>query len=141
MNKLKITPESLNIAEVYLSTLDIDKTADALDVSRVRVAEVLKEKEVKTFLDTVYQEVGYRNKHKLGKLMDDLIDKKLEELEDADISSSKDITELLALQHKMTIENKRLDIELIKAQNAGPSTQINLQTNNYDSLVDRILKA
>jgi len=141
MNKLKLAPENLEVANIYLSTLDVEATANALDISQVKVTEILKEKEVKTFLDTVCQEVGYRNKHKLGKLMDDLIDKKLEELEDADISSSKDITELLALQHKMTIENKRLDIELIKAQNAGPSTQINLQTNNYDSLVDRILKA
>ena len=140
MKELKINAEHLDIAEVYLRTLDIADTAQALDISKERVTKTLNKREVKSFLSTIYQEAGYRNKHKLGDLMDSLIDKKLEELEDADIGSSKDITDLVALAHKMSIENKKLDIELEKVKSQGPSTQINVQ-NNYDSLVDRIMKA
>lgn len=138
MKELKINPENLHIAEVYLRTLDAQETADALSLPRETVTKALNKREVKSFLDTVYREQGYRNKHKLGKLMDSLIDKKLEELEDADISSSKDIADLVALSHKMSLENRKLDIEAGKE--GTPSTQINVQ-NNYDSLVERIIKA
>ena len=139
MKELTISPENLNIAEVYLKTLNIEDTAYALDISKETVTIALQKREVKSFLSTIYAEAGYRNKHKLGDLMDTIIDKKLEELEDADIGSSKDITELIALSHKMSVENKKLEIEMIKAIYIVPSTQIKLQ-NNYDSLVERILK-
>jgi len=140
MKELKIAPEHLLVAETYLQTLNISETAQALGVTDDKIAQTLKKKEVKTFLDVIYADVGYRNKHRLGDLMDTLIEKKLEELEDADIGSSKDIADLVALSHKISLENKKMDIELIKAENQGPSTQINVQ-HNYDSLVERIIKA
>lgn len=136
MKELKINPENLHVAEVYLRTLNVEDTAQALSLPREDVAKVLKKKEVKSFLDTVYSEQGYRNKHKLGQLLDSLIDKKMEELEDADIGSSKDIADLISLAHKMSLENRKQD----EVKDATPSTQINVQ-NNYDSLVERIIKA
>ena len=141
MKQLCISPEALLIAETYLETLNIGATALALSLPKDQVVDAMKKAEVKSFLDVVYQDVGYRNKHRLGSLMDNLIDKKLEEMEDAGLeSSNKDIADLIALQHKMSIENKKLDLELVKAQNQVPSTQINVQ-KNYNSLVERILTA
>ena len=140
MKSLTIAPENLSVAEAYLETLSIDATSQALQIPKDQVVNILKKKEVKTFLDTIYQDVGYRNKNKLGTLMDTLIEKKMEELEDADIGSSKDILDLIALQHKMALENKKLDLELIKAENQAPSTQINVQ-QNYTALVERIIGA
>ena len=135
MKELKIAPENLEVAEAYLTTLSIQEVSQVLDLPTDKVASILKKREVKSFLDTVYQDVGYRNRNKLGNLMDTLIDKKLEELEEADTGSSKDIADLVLLAHKMALENKKLDIE------TTPSTQVNIQQNNYDSLVERILKA
>jgi len=140
VKELQINPENLLIAEVYLSSLDINQTALQLDIPVETVTKALSKKEVKSFLGTIYAEAGYRNKHRLGALMDNLIEKKLEELEDADIGSSKDITELISLAHKMAIDNKKLEIELEKAKNEGPKTQLNVQ-NNYSGLVERIMGA
>ena len=73
--------------------------------------------------------------------------KKLQELEEADISSSKDIADLLALSHKMRMDELAAMTKLIEAQTKQETVrnQTNIQINealpgNYGALVEKIMK-
>ena len=61
--------------------------------------------------------------------MDAIIKKKFQELEEADVGSSKDIIEILALSHKMTMEQMARQLEIEKIQNANIKSQVNVQIN------------
>jgi hypothetical protein len=77
-------------------------------------------------------------------LMDTVIEKKLEEMAEADIGSSKDILEILALSHKMSIEilDRQIKYELAKASNIKNQTnvQINNPSSNYEALLEKLWK-
>jgi len=62
--------------------------------------------------------------------MDAIIKKKFQELEEAEIGSNKDISELLALSHKMTMEQMDRQIELEKIRNSQVKSQVNVQIND-----------
>ena len=72
-----------------------------------------------------------------------IIKRKLQELDEAEIGSQKDIIEILALQHKMTMEilDKEIKLESLKA--AKINNQTNVQLNNYggnhSSLIERLI--
>ena len=97
---VEISPEYLSVAETYLKCQNIEETALALGLSKERTAQIVSKREVKQYIDTVYMDYGYRNRFKLGAALDKIIDKKMEELDEAEIGSSIDILEILALSHK-----------------------------------------
>lgn len=141
--EIAIAPEALEVAQTYLMTMSVELTAKELKMSRHEVAQWLDNKQVKAFVDRVFLEQGYNNRFRLQAVMDDLIEKKLEELDDADLGSNKDIADLLVMKHKMATEQLKLMIEYEKAKT--PSSQTNVQVNNqfgenYGKLLDKLLK-
>ena len=86
-----INPEGLELANCYLRTLDIEETARELQISPELVTDLLEKKEVKRYIDKVFIEQGYRNKFRLGALLDKIIDSKIAEAEETDIYSNKDL--------------------------------------------------
>lgn len=144
---LKISPEALEIANAYLESQSIDKVSSLLEVPPDEVASILSRREVKAYIDNVFFDVGFNNKFKMRQLMDTLIMKKLEEMDEAEIGSSKDIADLIALSHKITIEllDKQIQLEKLR-QGSGPKTQVNMQVNEfgdgskYGSLIERLMK-
>lgn len=101
-----------------------------------KVVEILEKTEVKTYLNSVYLDQGYRNRDRLGKLMDRIIEKKLEEMEESEMGSNKDIAELIAMAHKM-----RMD-EIKAAQK--PGNVINVDANlggGYGKLMNALTGA
>ena len=144
---LNISPEALTIANTYLQTQDISETSRVVGVSLDVVSAYLSRREVKAYIDNVFMDVGYNNRGRMRSLMDQIINKKLEEMQEADIGSSKDITELLALSHKMTMDLLDKQIKLIEAQNKihNIKNQTNVQINdtggtNYQALLDKLTK-
>lgn len=143
---LEISPEALEIANAYLQCQDLGKTADDLGVSRDLVATTLNKREVKAYVDSVFFNIGFNNRFKMRNLMDAVIQKKLAEMDEADIGSNKDITELLALSHKMTVElmDREIALEKLKQGNKVVS-QTNVQINEggggsrYGSLIQQLL--
>jgi molybdenum cofactor biosynthesis enzyme len=80
--------------------------------------------------------------------MDMLISKKFQELDEAGVGSSKDIADLLALSHKMTMEQLDREIQLEKVRGSNIKSQVNVQINdggatgsNYGSLLEKLLKS
>ena len=143
---LAISPEALEIANTYLQCQDIGKAADDLGISREMVATTLSKREVKAYVDSVFFNLGFNNRFKMRNLMDMVIQKKLQEMDEADIGSNKDITELLALSHKMTVELMDREIALEKLKQGNKVvTQTNVQINEggggtrYGSLIQQLL--
>lgn len=138
-----ISPEGLTIAETYLETQDISETAKALGISEIQVSQYLDKPEVKNFVSDVYLNAGYRNRFKLADLMDSIIEKKMEELNEAEIGSSKDILEILQFAHKMRMDEMNAMAKLEAARAAGVKNQTNIQINggdtNYGKLLDTLL--
>jgi len=62
--------------------------------------------------------------------MDAIIKKKFQDLEEADVGSSKDIIEILALSHKMSMEYLQKQIDLEKLQQQNIKSQVNVQIND-----------
>jgi hypothetical protein len=143
--EVDISPEGLEIANLYLSSSgDCNLVAETLGVPLQQVTKELNRREVKRYIDTIYMDMGYRNRFALSKVLDSVIGKKLEEMEEAEIGSSKDIADLLLLAHKMRMEeidamlkyeklqqNRELAYikERSKVIHTGPT--INIQDNSY----------
>lgn len=105
MNDLvKISPEGLEVANTYLATGSISQTAKLLCVPELEISTYLNRREVKKYVDQVFMDQGYRNRNKLFSLLDDIIDQKVQEAVESETYSKKDIVEIIALMHKMRME-------------------------------------
>ena len=126
---LEISPESLEIANCYLQNQDVQAVAEMLEIPAHMVTVTLARKDVKAYIDQVFFDVGFNNRFKMRAAMDALIKKKFQELEEADIGSNKDISELLALSHKMSMDQLDRQIELEKVRSSQVRSQVNVQIN------------
>ena len=139
-----ISPEGLEVANVYLTTQSIEKTAQELCVSKETVSGILSRPEIRSYIDNIFLDSGFNNRFKLRALMDAIITKKLQDMDEADTGSTKDISELLALSHKMTMEEMSREIELEKLRQSNIRTQTNIQINDggnnkYESLIQKLI--
>ena len=108
---------------------------------------MLNRREVKQYIDTVYLDTGYRNRFKLADTLDTLIEKKMEEAEESEIYTSKDLADLLQMAHKMRIDEMKAQTELEKAKATNIKNQTNIQVNdggfgqgNYGKLMEKLLR-
>jgi hypothetical protein len=140
---IDISPEALEVANCYLQNQSIPKVADDLGIPVEVVTQYLARREVKSYIDSVFMDLGFNNRFKLRRAMDALLAKKFQELDEAGIGSNKDIAELMALSHKMSMEEMDRQIALKKLEQGGPKMQTNIQINengsNYGSLIERLI--
>jgi uncharacterized protein YajQ (UPF0234 family) len=146
---LTISPEHLEVANCFLQCSDSVKVADLLDVPVDMVIDILKLPHIKRYIDHVFMETGFNNQHTMRRAMDAVINKKFQELEEAGTGSTKDIADLLALSHKMSMEqlHLQLEIEKIRQKDTNIKNQVNVQINEgivgdntrYGDLINRLL--
>ena len=144
---LNISPEALEIANSYLQCSDARLVADELGLGIDQVSQVLSRREVKSYINQVYFDLGFNNRFKMRRAMDAVLQRKFREMEEADTGSNKDIAELLALSHKMTMEvlDREIQLEKLRAGDAGPKNQVNVQINEggdgtkYGALIAKLL--
>ncbi len=144
---IAISPEALQVANAYLQNPDLTKVAENLDVPKELVSDILDRKEVRAYINNVFFSLGFNNRFQMRDLMDTIIKKKLQEMDESDTGSTKDITEILALSHKMTIELLDKEIALEKIRSANQlKNQVNVQINDnaggskYSSLIEQLIK-
>lgn len=145
---LEISPEALEVANCYLQEQDISKVADSLDIPPEMVTQILARREVKAYVDQVFYNLGFNNRFKIRDAMDAIIAKKFRDMDESETGSTKDISELLALSHKMTMENldREIKLETLRSNNAVKN-QTNIQINDnaggskYTSLIERLMSA
>ena len=143
---IEISPEALEVANCYLQVQDIRAVSDQLDVPVDLVSDILCRREVKAYIDHVFLDSGFNNRYKMRRAMDAIISKKFAEMEEASTGSTKDILEIMALSHKMTMDqmDRQIKLEQLRAERAGPKTQVNVQVNNegatnYDRLLNKLM--
>lgn len=130
-------PEWLEVANSYLVTQSAKDTAEALSVPLHVVTECLARKDVRDYLNQIYLDTGYRNRDRLGAVLDKIIESKLEEAVETGIYTSKDLLEILALVHKMRMEEIKNSPVEIKQQT---NVQINdASGTNYSKLMETLL--
>lgn len=141
---IAISPEALEIANSYLQCQNLTEVAEALQLPLAMVSQTLSRRDVKAYIDNVFFDVGFNNRFKMRSAMDALIRQKFQELEEAQTGSNKDIAELLALSHKMTMEQLDKQIELEKLRDpSSVRNQVNVQINGegsrYGALIQQLV--
>ncbi len=132
-NYVALSPESLDIANAYLMYGSAKDTAEQLQIPEHEVIQLLERQDVKDYINGVYLDRGYRNRHKIGQVLDKMIESKLEEAEESGIYTSKDLFDLLTLAHKMRMDE-------LKTPSQGTTVNIaNFGQGNYGSLMERLL--
>ncbi|RZK45221.1 MAG: hypothetical protein EOO61_00765 [Hymenobacter sp.] len=133
----KLGPEHIEIANGYLTYGTVQDTAEQLEVAQHEVVRILQMPEVKRYLDGIYLDMGYRNRDAIGRAFDKIIAAKLEEAEETGVYSSKDIADLLMMQHKMRMD----EIKALKEAGPGVAVQVNNNAPNYgDSNWGRLME-
>ena len=143
---LQIDPEMLEVANCYLQTQDARAVSAELDLPVETVTKYLARAEVKAYINQVFFDLGFNNRFKMRAAMDAILKKKFAEMEEADVGSSKDIAELMALSHKMSMELMDKEIQLLKLrEGANMKNQVNVQINEggdgtkYGALISKLL--
>ena len=142
-----ISPEGLEVANSYLQFGNIRGVCDHLEGAENKVVEILNKREVKKYIDTVYLDIGYRNKNNIGSVLDEMIASKLEEAQESGIYSSKDLADLLQMAHKMRMDEIKAQADLAKTESNNIKNQTNVQINeavpfgqgNYGKLMEKLL--
>lgn len=144
---VQISPEALEVANCYLQCQDVREVAESLEVGVGIVTQTLAKREVKAYIDHVYLDVGFQNRFKMRSAMDAIVKKKFQEMEEAGTGSSKDIIEILALSHKMRMEelDRQIKLEALRVEKPAPHNQVNVQINdnggsNYDRLLQKLME-
>lgn len=143
---LDVSPEALEVANAYLQSQNLEEVADSLGIPSVLVSQILSRREVRAYIDHVFMNLGFNNRFKMRAAMDALIKQKFQELEESGMGSSKDIAELLALSHKMSMEELDKQIKLEQLRQSNIKNQINVQINDgvsdgskYGQLLEKLL--
>lgn len=127
-----IQPEGLEIAEAYLTFGgDSKRVSTELSIPIAEVDAQLKKGEVRSYINRQFNETGFRNKHRIFGVMDQLLNMKLEEIQETEVGTSVDIVDLIKVMHKMKMDEMKMEVDLEKAKAAaGPAKQTNVQINN-----------
>lgn len=138
-----ISPEGATIANTYLANAcSLLDTSSALDTPTHEISAVLQQPLVKAYVNSILKENGYRHMVKIAEKLDDLVERKWEELEEAEIGSNKDIADLLQLAHKMRMDMSKL-LQGEESKNLPGNvrqTQVNVYgEGNYGKLMEKLI--
>ena len=142
-----ISPEGLEVANSYLQFGNIKAVSECLQVAENKVVETLNKREVKKYIDTVYLDLGYRNRQNIATVMDEMIQSKLDEAQETGMYSSKDLADLLQQAHKMRMDEIKAQADLEKINQTNIKSMTNVQINegipfgqgNYGKLMEKLL--
>lgn len=134
-NHVALSPEALDIANAYIEYGSAKETAVQLQIPEYEIIKLLERKDVKDYINGIYLDRGYRNRQKLGQVLDKMIDSKLEEALESGMYTSKDLLDLLQFAHKM-----RMDEMKAEQNNSGTTVNVaNFGGGNYGQLMERLL--
>ena len=139
-----ISPEGAEIANAYLeNACSLKMTSEVLGIPTHEISAALHDPMVRNYVTGVLKEIGFGHMEKIAAKLDEVIEMKWEELQEAEIGSNKDIADLLQMAHKMRSDYlKTLQAD---TKNNAPTAQKNTQVNvfgegNYGALLGKLLK-
>jgi len=139
-----ISPEGAEVANTYLEQgCSIEKTSELLGIPGHKVNSIIASKPVKNYIIQVMTDVGMRSMDKITDSMQELIDKKLKEMDELEMTSSKDVADLLQMLHKMHTEKSKILLSKVPKDTINSSTNTNVAIFNADdnSQYARLMKA
>jgi hypothetical protein len=68
-----ISPEGLEVANSYLQFGNIKAVSNELRIPEDKIANLLSKRDVKKYIDTVYLDMGYRNRNNIAGVLDEMI--------------------------------------------------------------------
>lgn len=141
---LEVSPESITVMNTYLQNgCNMSETAQQLNMPIQNVSSFLSQRSVKVLLDQKFAEAGFRNRDRMFGLLDEIINAKLEEMEETGMLPDMDIVTLLEKQHKMKMQELQMSMKLQETTNMiQNTTTTNIQINggdNYRQLLDKII--
>ena len=130
------SPEGLELAEAYLVHGNAAGVSEELGIPVEVVAKELQKPEIRTYINQVFLEGGFRNRTKFFGLLDQMVNQKLQEAEETGIVSDEDLLTVLEKVHKMKMAEMQMEIKLMEAQakvsaSNKPVLQANIQNNNF----------
>jgi len=137
-----VSPEGAKIANTYLANAcSIKDTSQALSMPTFEISAILQQPLVKTYVNSILREYSYGHMVKIAEKLDDLVDIKWAELEEAEIGSNKDIADLLALAHKMRLDmSNLLQKDVAKGEGVTKNTQVNVYgEGSYGLLMEKLI--
>ena len=99
----RISPEGLRLQTLTWNQEIFRCLRKIINGDEAKVSEFLAKREAK-HTDQVYLDTGYRNRFKLAEVLDTLIDAKLEEAEESEIYTNKDLADLVQMAHKIRVD-------------------------------------
>jgi hypothetical protein len=126
----EIDPVLLGIANRHIEGDTIQNIATQFNISEDRVAQVLDRREVKQYVDQVYLSQGFLNRFKRIQLINQVIEKKIQDVALGEEYTKKDLLEWLRLLQDMD--------KSARPQQKGPTVAV--QVNNYDSLMQDLME-
>jgi hypothetical protein len=123
-DEYKLDPEVLEFTDTYLASLDLQTACRTLQIPEEQGAAFLRKKEVKRFIDTVFEEQGYTNRFKIKDVLERAVESKLEEAEETGIYTKYDLLDVLKMLNEMRKDS-------IKESSNVPGKQTNVQVNSY----------
>lgn len=139
-----ISPEGAEVATQYLrNACSIADTANYMNMPVEVVNSILNQPLVKRYVHSVLREHGHQHMSRISERMDEIIEMKLLELEEAGIGSNKDIADLLTMAFKMRESSSKLIQQ--DSKEAAPVQQTNNNLNvfgegSYGKLMERLTK-
>ena len=135
-----ISPEGAQIANTYLANAcSIIETSHSLGIPTHEISATLHQPLVKSYVNSILRENGYRHMVKIAEKLDDLIETKWTELE-AEIGSNKDIADLLQLAHKMRMDMSNLLQKDLPKYEVTKNTQVNVYgEGSYGKLMEKLI--
>ena len=141
---LEVSPEAISVMNTYLSNgCSMKETATQLGMPIENVSAFLSQRPVKALLDQQFQEAGFRNRDRMFGLLDEIINAKIEEMEETGMLPDMDIVTLLEKCHKMKMQELQMSMKLQETTNLIQNNNTtNIQINggeNYNQLLDKII--
>lgn len=128
----KLDPEILEFTDTYLTSLDLRTACSELGIAEEVGAGYLRKKEVKRFIDTVFEEQGYTNRFMVKSILEEVVRSKLEEAEESGVYTKYDLLDVLKMLNEMRKDS-------VKESSTTPQKQTNVQVNSYGSNLNELI--
>lgn len=142
---LEVSPEAITVMNSYLQNgCSMKETATQLGMPIENVSTFLSQRSVKQLLDQQFAEAGFRNRDRMFGLMDEIINAKIEEMEETGMLPDMDIITILEKVHRMKMQELQMSMKLQETINNNTTTnntQININGGEqYNALLEKIIK-
>jgi len=127
-----LDPIVLSVANKYIECVSLQDIAEEYDVPTDVITKTLEKKEVQNYITAVFMNQGYINRFRRMKIINDVIDQKLQDAIETGVYSKEDL--LKWMKHLNDIETT-----VTSKEKQGPVVAIQVNSN-YDTLIQDLMK-